>query len=283
MPAQKSTDTSLAQKLGHSDRTKLLLITCGNLGCSHSANVSVYEALHSGIASSASLMVPCPWAREAAANYRGEIIGVELTLNSPSSTYRWGPLTYAPSLLDGDGGFPRTPSDLWDHADTEELARECKVQIERAILWGFDVCYLGVSQNALSPRPEFFDIYLNLAEEFSLPIRLAGDEREYGFPFKQLASERGIVFPDNVVQLRSATGNLSDALAEALATLPAGVTEILLHPALDTDEQRALDPNWSHAHAQHQLVSHNAATAELMAGCDAVLVDYKQLRQAQRA
>lgn len=271
---------SLAEQLGYPPNTKLLLITCGNLGCSHAANVSVYEALRLGMATCASLMIPCPWSREAAANYRGEVIGVELTLNAPYDTYRWGPLTYAPSLLDGDGGFPRTPSDLWDHADTDEVMRECRVQIERAILWGFDVSYLGVSQNALSPRPEFFDVYLNLAEEFNLPIRLQGSQKDYGFPFKNLANERGILFPDRVVQLRP-TDSLK-SFADTLENLPAGVTEILLHPALDTDEQRALDPNWSHAHAEHQLALHNATTREILSNSDAMLIDYNQLRKTQR-
>ena len=45
-------------------------------------NVAVYEALRDGIATSASLMVPCPWSRDAAARYRGEDVGVQLTLNA---------------------------------------------------------------------------------------------------------------------------------------------------------------------------------------------------------
>ena len=69
-------------------------------------------------------MVPGPWSRQAAAQYRGEDIGVHLTLNAEHDLYRWGPLTRAPSLLDGDGGFPRTTSDLWDHADLEEVRRD---------------------------------------------------------------------------------------------------------------------------------------------------------------
>ncbi len=52
------------------------------------------------------LMVPCPWAREASSRYRGEDVGVHLTLNAEYELYRWGPITHAPSLLGGDGGFP---------------------------------------------------------------------------------------------------------------------------------------------------------------------------------
>ncbi|HEX7166677.1 MAG TPA: ChbG/HpnK family deacetylase, partial [Acidimicrobiales bacterium] len=122
--------TSLAERLGHAPEAKLLIINCDDLGSSHAANVGIYEALRRGIATSSTLMVPCPWAREAASRYRGEDVGVHLTLNAEYDLYRWGPITHAPSLLDGDGGFPRTPDDLWDHADLDEVRRELRAQLE---------------------------------------------------------------------------------------------------------------------------------------------------------
>ena len=58
---------SLAERLGHPPDARLLIVNCDDLGSSRSANVAVYEALRDGIATSATLMVPCPWARDAAA------------------------------------------------------------------------------------------------------------------------------------------------------------------------------------------------------------------------
>ncbi len=115
---------SLAARLGRAPDARLVIVNCDDLGSSRSANVAVYDALRNGVATSASLMVPCPWARDAAAMYRGEDVGVHLTLNAEWDTYRWGPITHAPSLLDGDGGFPRTVTDVWDHADLDEARRE---------------------------------------------------------------------------------------------------------------------------------------------------------------
>ncbi len=100
-----------------------------------------------------------------------------LTLNAEHDLYRWGPITHAPSLLDGDGGFPRTAADLWDHADLDEVCRECRAQLERAIYWGFDVSHLDAHLDAVQLKPEFFDVFLELAEEFRLPLRSAGHER----------------------------------------------------------------------------------------------------------
>ncbi len=163
----------------------------------HAANVGVYESLRTGVATSATLMVPCPWAREASARYLGEDIGVHLTLNAEWDLYRWGPITQAPSLLDGDGGFPRTQTDVWDHADVDEVRRECRAQIERAILWGFDVSHLDSHMGTLQLRPEFFDVYLELAVDFGLPLRLSGasSERLIGFPFRRWPPRRASCSP----------------------------------------------------------------------------------------
>ncbi len=135
-------EPNLAQRLGYSADAKLVIINADDLGSCHSANVGVFECLATGTVTSATLMVPCPWAREASSRYRGEDVGVHLTVTAEYELYRWGPITHAPSLLGGDGGFPRTVEDVWDHADLDEVRRECRAQIERAILWGFDVSHL---------------------------------------------------------------------------------------------------------------------------------------------
>ena len=122
-------DPTLAQRLGYPADARLVIINADDLGSCHSANVGVFECLHTGTVTSATLMVPCPWAREASSRYRGEDVGVHLTLNAEYELYRWGPITIAPSLLGGDGGFPRTIEDVWDHADLDEVRRECRAQI----------------------------------------------------------------------------------------------------------------------------------------------------------
>ena len=200
---------TLAERLGYGPDDRLLIMNCDDLGACHAANVGVYEAMRNGVATSASLMVPAPWARAAAAQYLGEDVGVHLTLNAEYDLYRWGPITQAPSLLDGDGGFPRTVEDVWDHADLDEVRKECRAQIERAILWGFDVSHLDSHMGTLQLRPEFFDIYLELAAEFRLPIRLSGasTERIVGFPFRRLAAEEGVLFPDHFVLVPNGVGS----------------------------------------------------------------------------
>src|SRR5271169_2769975 len=192
---------SVAERLGAGPDARLLILNCADLGFCHAATTGVYDSLRRGLATSASLVVPAPWAREAASRFRGDDIGVRLTLNAEHDLYRWGPITQAPSLLDGDGGFPRTMADVWDHADLDEVRRECRAQVERAILWGFDVSHLDAHMGTMQIKSEFFDVYLDLAVEFRLPLRLSGPETEslVGFPFRALAAEAGVLFPDDFV------------------------------------------------------------------------------------
>ncbi|HLT15613.1 MAG TPA: polysaccharide deacetylase family protein, partial [Acidimicrobiales bacterium] len=280
-----TTDSSptLAERLGYGPEDRLLIINCDDLGACHAANVGTYEALRDGIATSATLMVPCPWSREAAARYRGEDVGVHLTLNAEYDLYRWGPITRAPSLLDGDGGFPRTVTDVWEHADLDEVRRELRAQIERAILWGFDVSHLDSHMGTLQLRPEFFDVYLDLAVEFELPIRLSGaaTERLIGFPFRRLAAEEGVVFPDHFVYVQGGVGARA-AFERMLEDLRPGVTEIFLHPATDHAELRAFAPDWEQRVDDHRLLTADPTIREALDRAGVTLIGWRELRDLQR-
>jgi hypothetical protein len=276
---------TLAERLGYQPDDRLLIVNCDDLGSTHSANVGVYESLRDGLATSSSLMVPCPWARDAAARYRGEDVGVHLTLNAELDQYRWGPITHAPSLLDGDGGFPRTLEDIWDHADLDEVRRELRAQVERAILWGFDVSHLDSHMGTVQLRPEFFDVYLDLAVDFRLPIRLSGasTERLIGFPFRQLAADEGIVFPDHLLLVGGGGVGSRRTVERAVMDLRPGVTEILVHPAVDTPELRACTPDWANRVDDHDLVTRDSTLRSMLDRAGVVLIGYRELRDAQHA
>lgn len=273
---------TLAERLGASPDARLLIVTCADLGLCHAASTGVYDALREGPATSASLVVPAPWAREAASRFRGEDVGVRLTLNAEHDRYRWGPLTQAPSLLDGDGGFPRTLDDVWDHADVDEVRRECRAQIERAVLWGFDISHLDAHLDALVLRPEFFDVYLDLALEFSLPVRLldAQAERRVGFPVRALAAEAGVLFPDHMACLPAP--GVRQSFLDLLAGLGPGVTELTLHPAVDSPELRAAMADWEARVADHVLLVADRGLAAAAEEAGVTLIGYRPLRDAMR-
>jgi predicted glycoside hydrolase/deacetylase ChbG (UPF0249 family) len=186
-------------------------------------------------------------------------------------------------LLDGDGGFPRTCTDLWEHADLDEARRELRAQIERAILWGFDVSHLDSHMGVLQLRPEFFDVYLDLALEFALPIRLSGasSERSIGFPFRTLAAEEGVCFPDHLLHRSGSTAR--ELLDQHLDDLSPGVTELLGHPAVDAPELRAVAGDWERRVDDHALFSDGATLRARLERAGVTLIGYRALREVQRA
>lgn len=273
---------SIAERLGHRSDARLVIVNAEDLGLCHAANVGVYDCLRTGTATSATLMIPCPWARDAAARYRGEDVGVHLTVNAAWERYRWGPITQSPSLLDGDGGFPRTIEDFWDHADVDEVRKECRAQVERAILWGFDVSHLDAHMDTLLLRPEFFDVYLELAVDFGLPVRIAGDRGpdRLGFPASEVAHDAGVVFVDRVLSARRLGAH--DSIVDRLAALEPGVTELRLHPAVDTPELRTLASDWEARVDDHRLVCGDGTLAKALEGAGVTLVGYRALRDLVR-
>src|SRR6266446_10941856 len=167
---------SLAEKLGFARDAKLLIVHADDVGVTHSVNVATIKALDTGLVTSASIMVPCPWFPEIAdyAKSHPEIdFGLHLTLTSERIYYRWGPVASADkvrSLLDENGYLHHdwTPT---THIDQHEAELELRAQIKRAYAMGVRPTHLDSHQYRLdSTGKELFEVALRLAHEYQLPF-----------------------------------------------------------------------------------------------------------------
>ncbi len=273
---------SLAEALGYEAESRLLIISADQLGSTHAATAGGLSAMREGAATTGTVMMPGPWSRHAVDRAGpDDDLGVHLTLNAELDCFRWGPLTNAPSLLDGDGGFPRTVADLWDHADPDEVRRECRAQLERATLWGLEATHLSTHLNALQQRPEFFDVLLDIAVEASLPLRLEGPAAQAtaGFPFRDLAHEAGVVTPDH---FRFVRGGAAAHFSAALDDLTPGVTVVAFEPAIAAEEIRAIDPSAT-ARMNDLAVLTDRSLPSRIAESGAQLIGFAALRDLQRS
>lgn len=273
---------SLVEKLGHGAETRLLIVNCDDLGSSHSANVATLRAMAEGIATSATLMVPCPWAREAAEMFKGRDIGVHLTLTAEYPGYRWRSLTGAASLHDGDGFLPATMKAAVAKATPEDVRAECIAQIEMALSWGVDITHLDNHMGTLHFHPPFFEIYLDLAAEYRLPVRNFSVRRIGGrdFATRELAAGRGILINDHIVN--AWPGVTRDVFAETFRKLAPGVTEVFGHPVEDGPELRGYDPEHPHVRAHDAEALVDTGLKRLIADEGIVPISYRPIRELMR-
>ena len=126
-------------------------------------------------------------------------------------------------------------------------------------------------------------MYLDLAFEFRLPIRLPStvSVERAGFPFRQLAADEGIVFPDHFDHDWRAGSR--ERVYDAVRSLQPGVTEIHVQPAIDTPEVRAITPAAPLWIDDHELVTSDPKVHDLIAEVGAVLIGYRELREVMRA
>jgi predicted glycoside hydrolase/deacetylase ChbG (UPF0249 family) len=181
------------------------------------------------------LIVVAPFAREAV-HRLGPRLGVQLTLSAEHEMMELRPVTHAPSLLGGRGGFPVDAADAAEHADPDEVHREFRAQIERARLLGVGPVFLASHDDVVARELSLFDVFLGLAEEYRLPIRHGYDFGPNGLDAAELARERGHFVAASTVNW-SAGGRSID---EVLAGLPSGVSEVIVSPAVESEETAAI-------------------------------------------
>jgi hypothetical protein len=277
-------DASLAERLGYAHDDHILIVNCDDLGSSHAANVAIEDAFRRGFATSATLMVPCPWAFEAAERLRGFDVGVHLTLTAEYAGYRWRSLTGARSLHNADGYLPATADEVFANASLDDARAECRAQIAQALAWGLDVTHIDTHMGAVQTDPRFHALYIDLAAEFRLPLRMAGEsgERVLGFECRRPAAERGLLFTDHFISPRWAEPT-RPVLESRIPKLRPGVTEIYLHPVVDGPELRAYDPAAADIRAGDYRNIMDAELSDLIERSGVRLISYRPVRDLQRA
>ena len=257
---------TLAERLGFSATDRIAVVHADDIGMCHAANTGAFEALENGPATCGSVMVPCPWFREAADRARGNRaldLGIHLTLNSEWPHYRWGPVagtSAVPSLLDDQGFLPRTTLETVQRAKPEEVETELRAQIERALGAGIDVTHLDSHMGTVF-FPQFLEVYVRLALDYRLPVFAVQPDpaalEANGIPAVALGTFRTLVgaleaggvpvldgFDAN--SLRFPAGDGATHNAGRLDALRPGVSYLICHPAMDGEELRSVTPDSAH-------------------------------------
>lgn len=163
---------------------KTVILHADDVGMCHGSNRAYLDLFRAGRLDSGSVMVPCPWFAEIAAEAAADAtldLGVHLTLTSEWRGYRWGPISTrskASGLLDADGYFPRDVIALRRTLVPAAVEAEMRLQVERALASGIDATHLDTHMGA-ALVPELLPATVGLALEYRLPLLLPRDMRSY--------------------------------------------------------------------------------------------------------
>jgi predicted glycoside hydrolase/deacetylase ChbG (UPF0249 family) len=265
------------RKLGYDERDRVVIIHADDVGMCHATLPALTDLLDAGLISSAATMVPCSWFPEVAAvcrRHREVDMGVHLTLTCEYRSYRWGPISTcqpASGLLDEEGYFHFDQGGVQTHAAPEAVAREMAAQVARARAANIDVTHIDTHQLS-AYHPKFLAAYTGLALANGLPLMLP---RLDAIGWQALGQALGILLDSPMARLLEQAGHdleaqgvplidhatrlrldqPEDRVAQArhiFESLPPGLTHLVLHPAVDTPELRAIAPDWPSRVADYQ-------------------------------
>ncbi|MFE3455475.1 polysaccharide deacetylase family protein [Nonomuraea sp. NPDC059194] len=279
-PSRPSTEL-----LGFPPDARVLIVNCDDLGMHHDINIAVIDSIESGIATSCSLMTPCPAAHHAMRllRRRPEIpFGIHLTLVGDTPHYRWGPLTAkekVPSLLDEHGllltATPAGRAALLARARLDEVELEFRAQIHAALDAGLAPTHLDFHSLADGGRDDILDLTVALAEEYGLAVRV------WLQPARQRIRGQGLPVIDNpfLDSFSLAIDDKSAQYSRLLRDLPAGLSEWAVHPSLGTPQTRTIDSGWLVRRTDYEFLT-SAAARDLLRRHNITVIDYRAIQQA---
>jgi len=269
--------------LGYPDDARLLIINADDLGRAHACNAGILRSLTEGVVSSTTLMVPCPWALHAMqmlSEHPAISFGVHLTVTRDVYLDRWGPLTprdKVPSLIDKAGFFyryERIPEFL-AQVKLAELEVEFRAQIEAVLATSLKPTHLDWHCLYNGGRADIFEMTVNLAKEYGLAVRVF--DRSTG----EVLRRQGLPTNEHPVvdTYKLDIIGKSAWFARALRELPIGLSEWAAHPAINTPELQAIEPeSWQARPTDLDfLISQEAR--EIIEQEGIVLLSYKPLQK----
>ena len=276
-----------SELLGFGPDARVLIVNCDDFGMHDAVNAAVVESIENGIASSCSLMVPCPAAADAIRllHERPHIsFGIHLALIRDSPEYRWGPAAAkadVPSLLDPDTDelFVDTPAQrtaLLAAAKLTEVERELRAQIDAVVDEGLAPTHLDWHCLADGGRADILDLTMALAQEYGLAARVWLDDG------RRKARQQGKPVVDNAF-LDSYCVSIDDKAATCagmLRDLPPGLNEWAVHPAHSTEQWQSIEPTgWQVRQGDHAFLTSPQAR-KILDREGITVIDYRPLQRA---
>ncbi|MBN2773029.1 MAG: polysaccharide deacetylase family protein [Prolixibacteraceae bacterium] len=284
---------TLAEKLGYKNTDRLLIINCDDAGMCSAANLAAVDGQKNGLITSTTIMVPCPESDKMIELAKSNSLdaGIHLTHTAEWKKYRWGPVTPAEKvsgLIDKEGYLWRSIEEVYINSTPLEAYRESKAQIQKAVNAGLKITHIDSHMGTLQLSPPYVDVYLELATEFNVPVRMASQEtlEKYGqADTRKRFEEKGILFPDYFIyeELNNYTeDDIKTFWTNIIKSLKPGVTELFIHASVPDEKLKSITDSWKTRNAEYELFTNDKEFAEFVKDEGILLIGYKALLELQR-
>ncbi|NQU86476.1 MAG: ChbG/HpnK family deacetylase [Mariniphaga sp.] len=284
---------TLAEKLGYKNTDRLLIINCDDAGMCNAANIAALEGQKKGLITSATIMIPCPKSDEmiSLAKNNSLDVGIHLTHTAEWKKYRWGSIANSEKvkgLLDSEGYLWRNIEEVYEHSNPLEAYYEGKAQIQKALDSGLEITHIDSHMGTLQLSPPYVDVYLQLATEFNLPVRMASQEtlELYGQPYiRKKFKDRGILFTDYFIyeELDNYTeDDIKTFWTGIIQNLKPGITELFIHASAPDQELKKITDSWKTRNTEYELFTNDEEFVELLKQEEIILIGYKPILDFQR-
>lgn len=253
-----------AERLGYPAGKKVIMLHADDIGMCEEANIAAKKDLLEGHIQSAAAMPPCEYFEEIIewAKDNPDIdMGLHLTLTSEWKEYRWPSVTAVeevPGLIDEEGKLWRSVPEVVQNATPEEVAKEVRAQIEKSLAMGYRPDHIDTHMGTLYGHPQFAMDYLSIAMEYGIPanaIDLSDPEvvkgfRDSGYPITDEMVEFMNAYTLPKVDFFTSAPNAKtyeekvEAFKELIRSLKPGLTEIIFHPSVETDNLKSITGSW---------------------------------------
>lgn len=263
--------------------SRYLIINADDFGLCDSANEAVFDLFRNGFLKSSTIMMPCPAAKKAvqfSVDNPQYAIGVHLTTtNEWEEKWPWGSLTHGKSLENEQGRMWPENEDFEAHCTYSDSVKEINAQIDLAeslgmkpvqldnhmgSLYGMNGKYLMLPKvfkvckkrkypfrMCTTPKPEFCPegVSYGLYKFFCYFSKIVS--RIYKVPTPDY-----LILTDQVGCLKGVKTyeEFRDKFLEFHGNIPEGITETFIHPALDTDEMKAITGTWQRRYWEYLLM-----------------------------
>jgi len=272
-----------SELLGFPRDARVLIINADDFGMYEAVNTAVIQSIEEGVATSCSLMAPCPAAPDAMGLLRQHPqvpFGIHLTLVCDTPSYRWGPLTVkeeVPSLLDESGELftHAQAARLLAQARLDEVEREFRAQVNAVAGAGLAPTHLDWHCLADGGRADIFDLTVALAAEYGLAVRAWLEPARH----KLRNQGQPVVDHEFLDSFRLDLDDKPARYAQLLHDLPPGLSEWAIHPALGNQQSQTIDPGWRVRRTDYDFLTSPHARA-LLHSEHITVTDYRPIQHA---